>query len=200
MIAPGSPLEYLLFEQPWPLAVALVGVAVMLRVLGRRRRVAWFNYVAVVVLAGAVALVLVARHVETVGERIIQRTYDLVAATSPLDFDTLNDILMPDATLTGPDGSIWLMREQIENELSWADGAYGIGEQRIVLVGAETDASDPDHSVSRFELRTVPEEVGTPIRSVWTIYWVRDDGGQWRVEIIRWLEFQGRLPTDSLLR
>ena len=180
------------------MAVALFGVAVALRVIAVRRSDKRIMAGAGVALALAIGVVVLARSVVTTTETIKQRTRELIEATAPLDIEALDDIFTPETRLTGPDGSVWFDVDEVFSHLIWADKTYVIGSQKITLM--EAYAPQPDHAVSNFELRSVAGVTGTPVRTVWKIIWIREDDGQWRVEVIQWLEFQGRLPTTDLVR
>ena len=192
-------LENLLFEQPWPLVVAMVAVAAGCWVVAsRRQKRGRLRLIAlgIIVLAGAV--VAMAQLVTTDREYLLDATAELVAATqSPTNSQVLDQLIAADAVVTGPAGEVWLEYAQLRSELQSVVDRHQIQEQRIRSVGAEVTSKTAGRSV--FDLRTnIGKETFIPIRSVWALRWVRDDAGQWRIKEIQWLQFQGHTPTQGL--
>lgn len=192
-------LENLLFEQPWPLAVVVLAVAAGCWVVAsRRRRRGKLRLVAVSFVLLAVALLVMAHFVTTAREHLLSATAQLVAATeSPTDGKVLDQLIAPDAVVTGPGGEVWLEYAQLRSELKSAVDRHQIHEQRIRSVGAEVTSDTAGRSV--FDLRTnVGKETFIPIRTVWALHWARDDAGEWRIKQIQWLQFQGHAPSRGL--
>jgi ABC-type transport system involved in cytochrome bd biosynthesis fused ATPase/permease subunit len=187
---PEPPLwSYLLLEQPWPLAIAMLGLAVVLLVLGVRLQRGWFQIAAGVALLLAVVVVGVAWSVTTEREAVWHRTEALVAATAPLDQQVIDGTIQPTAEvvlLHGPTLGEFqqfrsaLNRSKIDSQTIRNIEAGVEGEERAVT------------SVSVVTMLSQPA-VGRPIPSQWRLHWQRD-GGEWQVSEIVLTSWQGRPP------
>lgn len=188
-----------LFENPWPLVVALLAAAVVLRVVSTRRETPWrgrlgWAALGAVLLAGGVYLSTAI--VETDRERLIDRTRQLVAATAPIDAGALDGLIARGAVVAGPDGSPWVVYDDIRDELEAAVQRHGGFDHAIRGLAAE--AVNKARGRSLLSLSTTTGDLGVPIRTRWLITWRREGDGRWRVMEIRWLEFRGRPPTRGL--
>ncbi len=192
-------LAYLFLERPLSLSLALLGVAVVLAILARRRnrpRLLIGAGAALILAAGVWAL---AAAVTTDRERVMQRTEALLQATAPLDTAALGDLLDPAATLRGPDGSVWLERESLLAALALSLERWQVETQDVRNLQA--GVGDRNDAASRVEARTsFREGSGLPVRTTWQLQWRRDADGRWRVIDVQWLEFQGRTPQEGMWR
>ena len=78
-------LGEMLLENPWPIVIAAVGVAAVLRVTGKRRGQKGLVVASWVLLVLGVGLVGLARWVETDREAVHRLTAEVIGATSPVD-------------------------------------------------------------------------------------------------------------------
>lgn len=194
-------MQRLLLEQPWPAAIALLAVAVGLTMAGRRRKQRGLRLVAWVLAILAGGIVGLAWQVQTPREHIIDRTHQLLAATeAPLDMDSLDNWLEPGAVVTGPDGSVWMQREQIDQRLQWIDRRRAVDAHEIRRLEAMADRSG--YGRVGLELGTSLQRASRygPIRTTWQLHWRRDDNGQWRVYEIECVSLHGRDPDRYMHR
>lgn len=198
-VAPPPMWQSLLLENPWPIVIALVAVAAILRVAGSRQRKPAMSYAALASLVAAVGVYLLAAFVITGREAIIQRTEALVAATAPLDAAALDDLIARGAFVSGPDGRPWVEYDAIRPELEHVLQRFRPSEQTIRSLGAEAQAT---RGRSVIDLRTsLPNSgYGLPVATVWGLEWRKEGDGQWRVAEIRWLEFMNREPSNRMWR
>lgn len=195
-----APLYYdWLFHWPVPLLVVLLGVAAVCRVLASRRRDERLNYAALAALALAGALFLAAHFVETPYEKVEARTRELVAATAPLNMQSVDAVLSTGCILTGPGGEHWLRFDEVRAELQRALERYAVESHGVRGVGVEV-TSDTE-ALSLLQLATTMREslYGAPMRTQWLLHWQNVDG-QWRVTQIQWLEINGQPPHDRIWR
>ena len=193
----GAMSSELLFENPWPLVVVLVGLGAVLRVLGRRRgqptavRLSWAAF------ALAIGVNLLAYSVETTREALIERSGALVEATSPLDPATLERLIAPNATLLGPDGTL-------HGTLDVPGLVERLERYDLPVNALREVAAEGRGNAAGFSTVDVSSQVnGYPQRTVWRIEWRRDpgaDGEPWRAVSFTWLEWNRREPPAELLR
>ncbi len=184
-------LEHLFLESPW--AVMAIGVitAIVLLTVGRQRRNKWLALASLGAFALAAGVWFLASAVTTDREQLILDTQALVAATSPLDHAALDLLIDPSATVSGPDGTVWLPAGQLRPRLRTALARVSLHGQRVRFVQAI--AHDTGWAESTVTVRT---EIagGAPIYTGWLLSWHRgqEPAGAWRVVDIRWLRFQGQ--------
>ncbi|MEX1016060.1 MAG: hypothetical protein WDZ31_04870 [Phycisphaeraceae bacterium] len=184
--------EHLLLERPWPLVVALLVGAILLRYVARQRNQPVVGHVALGLALVAGGVFALAWSVTTDRQQIERHTRDLVQATvTPADFDVIDRLLSPDVVLVGPDGDVWLEAGPLRRQLETVVDRYGIDDQIIRDFGVETTG---DHTGrSAIDLRTYSPGMVAP--SVWTLHWRRTgDDTPWRVVRIQWNEFMGNDP------
>jgi ketosteroid isomerase-like protein len=192
-------MQNLLFENPWPLVMALVATAAVLRLVGFRNRRPALTYAAMGAVLLAVGVYVLSAVVTTDRERIMERTRALVAATAPLDLAVLDDVLAPGAFVSGPDGSAWVEYERVRVELQDVVQRYQPAEHSIRDLQAEAGET---RGVSVIDLRTSAGAggAGLPVRTVWRLHWRKEGDGQWRVAELQWLEFMGQSPSNMMWR
>lgn len=197
---PSDPptLAYLFLEQPWPMTIALLAVAAVLLLQANRRRERRLAIAAGIAAVAAGVIFLTATLVETSRELIMRQTEALVAATDPLNLDTVDQIVAPYATLSSHDGTIWLRYDDIRVVLEQSINRWGVEEQDLSDLKGVTGG---DAGVTQFRVKTRLKQAGFPVLTRWQLHWVRDPAtGQWLVDDIRWLEFQGQRPTEGMWR
>lgn len=187
-----------LFENPWPPIIALITIAVVLRLISTRSRQPRLTYAAIGVLLLAVGLYLLAMFIVTDRERLMDRTEQLVAATAPLDSSAIDALIARGAIVTGPDGEPWVEYDAIQPELHRAVDRHGVAEHAIRGLTAEVTTKVRGRTL--LSLSTTTSDLGLPIRTQWLITWRKEADNQWRVIELRWLEFQGRPPQNLMWR
>lgn len=201
-LAPPPMWESLLLESPLPVVIALVAMAVVLRVMASRRRDRRLNYAALGALAAAMLVFVLAHLVVTDREAIMARTEALVAATAPLDSNALADLIANGATVTGPQGQPFLDYSQLRPELERTLTRFPVEGQAVRSLAAQAMGAPGTRGESIVGLSTQvrTEFFGGPIRSEWGLFWQKESDGEWRVVEIRWLTFQGQEPTNLMWR
>lgn len=190
-----------LFENPWPLVIVLIVLAVVLRLMAtrsRRPRGYRFNYAALGALLAALGVYLLTVFVETDRERLVDRTRQLVAATAPLDTAAIDALIARGAVVTGPAGETWVLYDDIRPELERAVGRHGIARHALRSLAADVVSSVRGRSL--LSLSTTTDDLGLPIRTQWLITWRKEGDGTWRVIELQWLEFQGQPPRNLMWR
>lgn len=201
-LSPPPMWQSLLLESPLPLVIALVAVAVTLRVMARRggRPGPRLNYAALGALILAMVVFAAAHLVVTGREALIARTEALAAATSPLDRNALGDLIANGAVVTGPQGQPWLDYDSIRPELERTLERFPIEGHGVRGVAAETTKGSRGRSVLDLSTQVRSEYFGGPVRSEWGLMWEKQSDGVWRVVEIRWLRFQGQDPLPFMWR
>ncbi len=192
----AATLESLLLEDPWPIVVAGVAAAVVLRMVGRRRGRAGRPLVIAswVMFALAIGVNALAWAVTTTREALIERTEMLVAATSPIDLAALAGLVESPALLLGPNGEriaaidVAGIDERIQR--------HDVVESKLRSVQAE--GAGQGNGVSWIEVSSRLN--GYPQRSSWRIDWRQGDDSQWRATAFNWLRWNGQPPPTDLLR
>lgn len=197
-LAPSPLWQEWLFENPWPLVIVLIAVAVVVRLVATRRKQPRVNFAAAGALLLAVGVYLLTMFVATDRERLVDRTKELVEATAPLDSAAMDGLIARGAIVSGPDGAAWVEYDSIRSELEAVVGRYGGFDHAIRGLGAEVTSAVRGRSL--LSLSTTAESIGMPIRTQWLITWRKESDGQWRVIEISWLEFQGRPPRNLMWR
>ncbi|MFW5681819.1 MAG: hypothetical protein ACOC1G_02325 [Phycisphaeraceae bacterium] len=193
-IPPPPVWQSLLLEQPWPLAILLLVIGVILRTIGRRtqrRGITRVALVAVVLAAGVVAL---AYFVETGREAVHQRMMALVKAVEPLDSTAMRDLLSQDVQVTGPRGRVIVESGEVHRRLESSQQRYGVGSHRVRDLDVWAHGGE-----GRAMLALYSEINNTPALTRWGLWWEKQDG-VWRIVEIRWLSYQGREPPVGALR
>lgn len=195
MDIPAPPVwQSLLLEQPWPLAILLLVIGVILRTIGRRTQRRGFTRVALVAVLLAAGVVALAYFVETGREAVHRRMMALVEAVEPLDTAALGDLLSDRVRVTDPQGRVVVERGEVRQRLESSQHRYDVGSHRVrdlsVWAGGEE---------GRAMLALYSNINSTPALTRWGLWWEKQDG-QWRITEIRWLSYQGREPPVGALR
>jgi len=183
-------LEHLFLESPWPVIGVCAIACVVLLLIWRQRRQKLLGLLSLIPVLIAAGVWFLAGTVTTDREQLIQDTRDLVAATAPLDPAALDRLIDPAATVSGPDGTVWLASGQLRPRLHSALDRVSLNSQRTR--GIQAIAHDTGWGESTVTVRT-DHAGGSPVNTGWRLTWQRVPGeeGSWRVVDIRWLRFQG---------
>lgn len=192
-----------LFEDPWPIVIGLIAVAVVLRLIGRQRQQARLVHGSRVALGLAIVVWLVAYMVTTDRERVIDLTKTMLAATTPPARATLEPIFDSQVTLQSDTGSsTWLTGEStLLNALVQAHQRVVFQSHSITAIGAQVpgdvdangNALPDDAAMVVVKLKTTTRQIGAPIPSAWRIY-LQKYNGQWQVTQLRCLDIRGMAP------
>ena len=197
-----SILQRYLLEQPWPVVVVLLLVAggcllAMRRRLdpGVRRRWLVASGVAAA-LAGGVYLL--AWAVRTDREALEAATRELVAAAGPVDVDRMDQLILPEAAIIGPDGSLWRRWSESSGALRAGARVAGMDQSPHTLRSLRVGVLPTGEGVSLMDVRTdVPGSLF--FKSQWRLTWREGADGHWRMQEARWLKLQGVTPTPTML-
>lgn len=197
-----SILQRYLLEQPWPLVVVLllIAVACLLGMLRRRDKTARHRFLIVSSIAAGLAagVLLLATAVRTDREAIEQTTRELVAAAGPLDPDRLDALIFPDAVFTGPDGSVWRTWDESEPAIRAGSRWVEFKESPHTIRSLRVGVLPSGEGVTLMDVRTdVPGAAF--FKTKWRLTWRKDAEGEWRMHEARWLDFFGRQPTPDML-
>ncbi len=202
MLAVVDVLQRFVFEQPWPLAIALAIVSAAVNVAGQRKRSKAMRRgsMAVAVVAGAV--LALGYTLETGNEAVERHTHGLIDATAPLDLAAFQDLLADDARLLGADGDIWITGDEIVARLDNRVADLEL-DQRITGLTVQPVPGQPGQRRAELDLRTKTVNTGgLPLLTSWSLLWQRDadDPRVWRLLDARWLRFNQNPPTRDMIR
>ena len=192
---PDPPLlEYLLFESPWGLMVALLAVAAGIFLAGGRGGRRHVQQAAAVPLVAAVALPILAHFVRTDAERMRANTRRLVEAISdPLDMQTLRFLTADDARLLQWD------REQLLRVARRASELVEITDYTItnlmVRRGSGRYGKTYVAVIGRANYRG---GFGSGFKTSWVLNWRKGDGGKWQLSAVDEVHVNGRDAEDIL--
>lgn len=183
-------LTSILFENPWPAVIALLGVSSVLRLMGKRqgqKRLVTASWAALVLGLGVYAT---AALVNMDREVLIEQTEAMITATSPVDEPALRALFAPNALLLGPEGDVWdeLNAVFVAKELS----EHGVKDNQTRLVDAQS--TQPGVGISTMDVSS--KIMGIPQRSTWELGWQKDADGRWRITSMKWLTFNRQTPTQ----
>lgn len=197
----ANAVQYMLLENPWPVAGTLLALAVVLFLragrAGDRKAMAAFP----VALGLAGAVVVVAWLVVTRAEEVRKQTADLIKWTvQPVQGDG-DEYFDPNVALIGPQSEMWLQGDDFLDELNRAVRKWNIRSNS--LWGVEVEMIRPDLARVVMHVRTVlsGEWGERPVHTDWRLTLRRDAaGGEWRVQQVEWLKLSGQEPNFGIWR
>jgi len=215
---PPPMLEHLLLESPWAVMGVLLIAAFVMALASRRKRSKAVALCALATLGLSAGVFVLAKAVVTDREQLIQNTHALIGATAPLDPVELDRLIDPQATVSGPDGTVWLNYDQIRPRLDRVVRRFGVQSQRIRE--AQGLSHDGVWGESTVIVRTQASgSGGMPVNTGWLLTWHKDQapgtdsignpggnsggnsggGGGWRVVDIRWLRLNGQEVIKGMM-
>ncbi|MCG8508230.1 MAG: hypothetical protein MI741_03285 [Rhodospirillales bacterium] len=199
MLTLAASLTALLFEDPLPLVVGFVAMAIVFRLIASRQGKAKFNHAALVSLVSAAAVFVLAHFVTTQREQLIDNTRRLVDATvDPANVPVMQMLIAPDARLTGENGREIAEASRFVAELPRVFERFTVESQKITKLDAETPSNTLGGSV--FSVTTYfAGDFGGPHRTKWQMRWQKGTDGIWRVVEVRWMSYNNQSPPTNLL-
>lgn len=184
----------LLFDNNWPIVIALVSLSAVLRITGKRQQQKPLVIGAWVALALGLGVFALGHYVNTDREVLNARTEALVVATSPVDRSALGGFFAPSASLTGPDGDHWdtLTAAFVADELE----SHDVKENDVRAV--ETQVTAPGQAVTLLEVAS--KVSGYPVRTGWRVQWHKGEDGRWLIQSMQWTTVSNRKPHPGLYR
>jgi hypothetical protein len=193
--------ENLLLENPWPLALTLVVVAMGLLWHGITRDDKRARRLSPVAAVAAVAIWTTATFTTTTREILIDRTEQLVRATQPpRDVATLTALFDPQARVLGARGDLWMRSgDKVARELARSCDLFDVRGHWLRMRGAEV--TGPDRGRTRFVVNTSlgGAFAGRPVRTQWLLTWKQASDGQWYISTVQWLDLQGGDPPQGIV-
>lgn len=199
-LGPPPMWEHLLLENPWPIVLALAGVALVLLIVAQRRLQRRPAVVALCCLLAAAGVYALAALVTTDREHITRRTAELVASTAPLDLEHFRSLFTADAELRGPRHDTWFNVEQLTGELQAALLRRTIRSHRIRAIEAQSQDASLARSLLRLNTTVSWNDSQQDLPTTWLFTWQRGNDGQWRVRVAQWLTLSGQEPALGVWR
>jgi len=178
-------LEHLLFENPWPAAIALGVVGLVLLWIGRRRGQKKPMMVGAAAVVLAVAVVVAGRVVTTDREALIAQTKKLVAAATDGDVATFKAMLDPRATVTDSAGVVCWEFKGILDRLGTVRARVAAQHFKSIAVQTQQGRFGRTYLV----LRTTASQSEQHIITHWLITWAKSPDGTWQVKNAQWLQW-----------
>lgn len=190
------PVRYLM-ENPWPLGLFLILLALVLAVVWNNRGGGKIALAAGVALALGVLVFLLASIVTTPGEHARALVRGMVAHAVAGDADPIIEVLAPDATLhlqslKHPGRGL----EDLEDSIRSLEDSNRITHNTITKLRAWTTSSES--ALVFLGCRTTTESSWGPVPSTWVFQIERSARGNWRVKRIAFVSLAGRQPSDPL--
>ncbi len=193
--------ERFLLENPWPLTVGLVAVALALLTLASRRRQKGLLGGAVVATLLAGGVLALSHFVTTDREVITDRSRQLLDATAPFNADKLRALLDDDATVSCAE-RIWVPAGQV---VAAAEGRLSRRQVAHAVRSIEAEADDAGRGRTALRVVTTFDAgaSGGEQRSVteWVFVWRRDGvAGPWKVVDLQLVKWNGQDPPCGSFR
>lgn len=196
-----SSLTYYLFDNPWPLTVVLVVIAIVMAVSARRSGRRDLLRAAAIPAILAIIVLATGYLVTTSGERAGQIARRLVAAAEQADVPGAMGLFSDDAMMAlidprNPGVGIKVIRDRVE----LVEGRYRIDSARITSL--KTYSAAGDRGVAHLRVTaSFSSAYGYPTPSSWVIEVRPDDDGQWKITHITFVEYNfGQRPGMHLFR
>jgi len=192
--------SYLLFENPWPAAAALLLGAAVLAISNRHRREPRRWMIAGAMAIAAVAVILTAQMVTTEREHLKQHTRDLVHRVSNEGAPSILGMFDPDAVFAGPEGQVWRRSaEQFTEEINIIKRRFSPMTSTIRSLDAEHRGGDHGRSLLHVTTRLSGSNAGS-VNTQWLFTWRKDENGIWRITEARFLRINNYRPVDNMWR
>jgi hypothetical protein len=188
-----SLLTRYVLENPWPLGLGWLAVAVGVAWVGLRAQRPRQMWVAAAVAVAAALVFAAASLVTTAGEHARGVVIGVVDAVVEADVAGAGAYLTDDAVLTyGSPGNPGLPRSVIEQRIGQLQG---IASNTITRLAAHSESAD--RAVVELACRTTPQIGLGPIPTSWWIEVERQPDGTWKIDRITWVSILGRGPESG---
>lgn len=189
-----------LFDNPWPLSVVLIVLAVAFALGWRSVRKRELLVFAAVAAALAVGVFLIERWVTTSGEEAETVVRDLVTFAEQGNVAAGAALFADDATMSLVDPrNPGVGVDEIRNRLNMVAGRYAISANAVTSL--KTHSEESNRGVVHLRVRTEFEAgYGYPVLSAWVIAVERQPDDTWKITQITFVEFNGQSPTIGVFR
>ena len=185
-----------LYENPWPIMLALVAAGVVLFVVGQRRANTRLLIAGACMFVLAGGSLLLAGLIETDREAIDQAARKLVNSTAPLDLQALGALLDDGCTVSVADRAPDLAgADAIQEAVYNALNRYKVKSHTVREL--ESRFIEPQFGRTQLRLRTAFES-GQIAITRWELSWRRDDTGRWLATDLRFVELNNGPPGNVL--
>jgi hypothetical protein len=199
---PAPPrLAHWLFEVPWPPAIGLVAMAVLLFfILNSRAQAKQGGMIALGLLLVAAATIATSFLVKTEREHLADRTRELIRATAAADVRSLGDLLASDVGLSVLTKPFSGDKDEIRDLVNrYMGNEYPLKDHSTSELSAHVDRLGGGKTLVR--VRVVTDALGVndlSNRSWWRITWRKNAAGQWEAMHIEGLQIdfvsEGMIP------
>ena len=192
-----SMLVRYLLENPWPLGVFLIALAVVLVLVWNNRGGGRIALAAAISLGLAAGVFLLAYLVTTAGEHAREQVRQIVEHAVNGRSGPILETLAPDATLhlrslKHPGQGL----EDLEDSIRSLERSNRITDNTITKLRAWTTSSDS--AIVYLGCRTTTENSWGPVPSTWVFELHRSAHGTWQVKRIAFASLAGRPPDSPL--
>ena len=200
MTVPHTPFwEAWLFESPWVLVGLMAIAAGGLGVVANRNADKRLWAAAGVAALLGLGVYAVSHVVQTQREAVADRVASVLDSTAPFDETAFMSHFTEHAVLTGPTGEMWANRLALE--LFFVDEIQPdtIHTQEVseLLVGQQAGVADEVIAMLTVKTRLNVgglDTAGLPHETKWGMVWRQNAQGQWQIQELRWLEYEGESP------
>ena len=187
-----------LFENPYPLGVALLIVAAAMAWRGMREGQANVLKTALVLAPLGGAVLLTGALVTTSGEHAKRTTRDLVDAAVASNVSAAMKCLASDATLSfGSPKNLSFDVISIQQRLQRVLPRYQVKSNRITMLKAYSESRDA--AVVHLRCWTEIEQAYGPMLSSWALRVERQGDGTWEVTHLTCVSINNRTPTPEMM-
>lgn len=198
----GSFIDRWVLEQPWPMALGLVGAAIAAVFVMSRRDEFRKGLVAGagLALAGVIVL-LTGLFITTTREHLYARGRAFVNAVVAGDSTAVGELLGTNVELAARGSPATDDGRALIQSVTEASDALGITNISYSPIGGVVDG--PSLAQTRFVLRVSSSHrpyQGYPMTMTWNAGWTRAADGTWRIKSLDLVEFSDAVPSPELFR
>ncbi|HYE60839.1 MAG TPA: DUF4440 domain-containing protein [Phycisphaerales bacterium] len=189
---PPNPLIHYTLENPWPLAILLIVVALILYFSLSARDPKKARRLAPIPLLLAIACIGAGYAITTAREQVRNLTKALVTSVATGDGPAVDRALTPSARLFSPATPAGMDKDQIINRVQTMLGPNGVVRvDDLAVLEAQVDASSKDRALVQVKVRVTAQ--GTPVISWWRLDAV-PAGNTWQFSGIKFISANWNIP------